>query len=306
MSIEDPPPNPVPDPGSILKTARTAAGLSVAQVARRLKLTVRLVRAIEANDRQRCPPAVYLRGYIRNYARLVGVDPEPLLESLLFDTAPEPVEEPPVSGWLGTRLQARTVTLLAAGFAGVALFLSLLVWFWPTDEDATPTAAGAAPSTSDTAPVSPGSTPASEQAWGDDVLVAGENGTVAAEEFAGEMLSGERDVADSTVGPTQIPGAATETGVAGELLRVRRITPSGDDELWLEFSEDCWVGVYNTQAVKLYEALLLRHQNLRLVGSGPFQVRLGYAPGVILEYNGEPIPLGPHTRNNVAALMVGQ
>ena len=49
-----------------------------------------------------------------------------------------------------------------------------------------------------------------------------------------------------------------------------------------------------------------RRQTLRLVGAGPFQIRLGYAPAVTLAYNGEPVPLAPHTRNTVALLVVGQ
>ena len=90
------------------------------------------------------------------------------------------------------------------------------------------------------------------------------------------------------------------------MLRVRRITPLGDDELWFEFTQDCWVEVFNTEGQALYENLLRRRQSLRLIGTGPFQIRLGYAPGAMLEYNGEPVRLGPHTRNNVASLVLGQ
>ena len=47
-------------------------------------------------------------------------------------------------------------------------------------------------------------------------------------------------------------------------------------------------------------------QTLELVGSSPFRILLGYAPGVRMAFNGDPVVLGPHTRNNVANLVLGQ
>jgi len=42
------------------------------------------------------------------------------------------------------------------------------------------------------------------------------------------------------------------------------------------------------------------------VGQAPFRVLLGYAPGVQMSFNGETVVLAPHTRNNVATLVLGQ
>ncbi|NOX52804.1 MAG: DUF4115 domain-containing protein [Gammaproteobacteria bacterium] len=47
-------------------------------------------------------------------------------------------------------------------------------------------------------------------------------------------------------------------------------------------------------------------QSVEFIGQGPFRVLLGYAPGAILQFNYETVALTPHTRNNVAKLVLGQ
>ena len=67
-------------PGPALQAAREAQQLSVPQVADRLKLSSAAVTALEANDWDRLPAPVFVRGYIRAYARLMALDGEALLE----------------------------------------------------------------------------------------------------------------------------------------------------------------------------------------------------------------------------------
>ena len=86
----------------------------------------------------------------------------------------------------------------------------------------------------------------------------------------------------------------------------RRITASGQDRLAFTFSDDCWVEVRDTAGRTLYSDLNRADSALTLVGQGPFRILLGYAPGVQLRFNGEAVPLAPHTRDNVATLVLGQ
>jgi cytoskeleton protein RodZ len=86
----------------------------------------------------------------------------------------------------------------------------------------------------------------------------------------------------------------------------RRLTESGDDELSFAFTEDCWVEVKNGLGRNLYSDLSRAGTSLALVGEGPFRILLGYAPGATLTFNGEQVALAPHTRNNVASLVLGQ
>ena len=72
-----------PLPGKILAQAREEKGLSVADVARSLRLSVRQIEAIDADDFDKLPGKTFLRGFIRNYAKLLQIDPEPLLQGRL-------------------------------------------------------------------------------------------------------------------------------------------------------------------------------------------------------------------------------
>src|SRR6267378_4462119 len=68
--------------GYALAQARTRAGLSVEQAAGRIRLQPRQLRAIENEDLRALPGPAYVNGFVRNYAREVGLDPGPLIEDL--------------------------------------------------------------------------------------------------------------------------------------------------------------------------------------------------------------------------------
>jgi cytoskeleton protein RodZ len=64
--------------GQRLRKAREAAGLSVADVATRLKMPSRVVESLEAEDWDRLGAPVFVRGQLRSYARLLGLATAPL------------------------------------------------------------------------------------------------------------------------------------------------------------------------------------------------------------------------------------
>ena len=73
--------------GLLLKQAREAAGLSLEDVSARLKMPVRVVQSLESEDWATLGAAVFVRGQLRSYARLLGVD----IESRLAQAAVAPV-----------------------------------------------------------------------------------------------------------------------------------------------------------------------------------------------------------------------
>jgi cytoskeleton protein RodZ len=71
--------------GESLTRAREARGLTVDDVSSATRIRAGLIRCIERDDYDACGGAVYARGHIRSIARVIGVDPEPLIEE--FDRA---------------------------------------------------------------------------------------------------------------------------------------------------------------------------------------------------------------------------
>jgi cytoskeletal protein RodZ len=77
--------------GPLLKERREQKGLSLADVSNSLKLRNSMVAAIESADWKILPHAVYVKGYLREYARYLGIYEE--IVSLLQEVKEEPIEE---------------------------------------------------------------------------------------------------------------------------------------------------------------------------------------------------------------------
>lgn len=114
------------------------------------------------------------------------------------------------------------------------------------------------------------------------------------------------DITEDIAASAPATALSAAVPLATPATRTRRLTPAGDNRLMLAFTKECWVEVKNLDGSSLYSNLSRAGTELQLIGSGPFRVLLGYAPGATLAYNGETVPLTAHTRNNVASLMVGQ
>jgi cytoskeleton protein RodZ len=71
-----------PSPGEQLRRAREAKGWAVDLVAERLRLHPDQIDALERDEHESFPALIFVSGYIRSYARLLDIDPDPLLASL--------------------------------------------------------------------------------------------------------------------------------------------------------------------------------------------------------------------------------
>ena len=94
--------------GETLARARHQAGLTVAQVSRQTRIRATIIREIEADDYSECGGDFYTRGHIRAIAKVVGADPEPLIQE--YDTL---VRAPGVAGTVSLQ-----ELLAASGRAG--------------------------------------------------------------------------------------------------------------------------------------------------------------------------------------------
>src|SRR5690554_2378879 len=66
--------------GDVLRSARLAANLTVAEVANKLNLTASAVESIESSQFERLPGITFARGYIRSYAKILGLNSDQLAQ----------------------------------------------------------------------------------------------------------------------------------------------------------------------------------------------------------------------------------
>jgi cytoskeleton protein RodZ len=122
--------------GAILRTEREARGLSVEEIAERVKYSVRQVEALEHDDAEHLPQGTFLRGFVRSYARVLGMDESKLLEVTHtqtehhFDVADVQAGGAPLPI---TGDASRRSRYLMLGALAVAILLAGFVWTHPED-----------------------------------------------------------------------------------------------------------------------------------------------------------------------------
>ena len=79
MVHEEPTRTEQPSPGALLRAGREKAGLSIEQVAEKLHLLNSVVSSLEKDCYDRIRGDTFVRGYMRNYARLLGIDSDEVI-----------------------------------------------------------------------------------------------------------------------------------------------------------------------------------------------------------------------------------
>lgn len=117
--------------GVTLREAREAQGMSVFDVAERIKFAPRQIEALEANDYANLPKATFLRGFVRSYARALQLDEATLIAALPAEAVPQAVvnERAQIDVAFPGKLALQRINLMwLAGALGVVLVLGLFVW----------------------------------------------------------------------------------------------------------------------------------------------------------------------------------
>ena len=117
-----------PGPGARLRQAREAANRGIGEISGALHLDPRVVEALEADSFDRLPPPTFVRGYLKGYARLLGLPPGPILE--VYDR--RGFGPPPLVPDVTEAPQAHTsdlaVRLVTYGIAAALVVLVVLWW----------------------------------------------------------------------------------------------------------------------------------------------------------------------------------
>jgi cytoskeleton protein RodZ len=114
-------------PGALLRTARVQRNLQIEQVAKELHLDARIVSAMESDDQSALPEPIFVQGYLRSYARLVGLPADEIVHRYDVQGRPGP---PPLSV-IGPRRKAPVLSLPSARLTRnviLALLAGILVW----------------------------------------------------------------------------------------------------------------------------------------------------------------------------------
>lgn len=330
-------------PGELLRAAREKSGLSMGDVATRLRMAVRQVEALEKADYTNLPSGTFLRGFVRNYAKVVHADPARAILLLEQTHSSAMVSKPAailvpnhdIKINIGSRELASPKTRIAIS-AGVLVLLACAAWYWwefirpnlaeggrakPVVEVAPAPSEGSnlliAPSALDTA----GKDAQVLQA-GDRVTQSGNTELVVqpiAQPNMQPMTQPTTAPSSSTggaSGPTALPAVTLKPAIVPPVVLPTQTPPSpsqtsaatprtaGTGTLGFTFSGDSWVEVTDSTGKTILSRRYKAGDVDEAAGRAPFSVVIGKAGATRMAYNGKEIDLTPHTKLAVARVTV--
>ena len=250
-------------PGDILRYEREQKGLTIELASRQSRIKRSVLVAIETGETGEIP-SVYLRGYIKNYARFLVVDSADLEDKIVHVKGAEPGVHT-VFTVKNTRGNAEKWLKASSYLAASALIATLA---WQFTHEAVRFSQG------DSQPASThlNASIASVETLGDRSELAGNS----AAEQAWAAISG--------VPETELAAAS----------RVHNLS--------ISTSADTWVEISDANGEQLELDLIRAGSSRQYNGQAPFDVMIGRASAVVLDLDGSAVDLGPYTRGNVARM----
>ncbi|MNZ78798.1 Cytoskeleton protein RodZ [compost metagenome] len=106
--------------------------------------------------------------------------------------------------------------------------------------------------------------------------------------------------------PAAVAPATPVAAVAAAEPAAPAEVPAGSAKVAIQFVADCWTQVTDGNGKVLFSAIKRKGDNLELTGKPPFSVRLGFARGAQVSYNGQAVDVAPFTSGETARLKLGQ
>lgn len=301
-----------------LRKHRLESGLSTEEVAQRLHLSTSVVETLEQGDVPDHVHDTFARGYLRNYAKLLGVDAEPIIASV-FEAQAEEVEQAEVEAAAesvqaspqepcnteanGYQPQRQSVKQRPI-YLGVGLAASVMVAVGVWMQEEAPSAQKQALAITQVEVETPKGKIIShldEQTVMLDTLSQADNTAAVVE---GPMAAGPM-AAVVSYSSDAVEQTSESVLVEGDNDVVVETADGGTAELSFAFSDDCWIQIVDGNQAIIFSSVAKKDQALQLSGQPPFTVTLGYAPGVSVSYNGEPVPIKVRQNRHVAKLVLG-
>jgi cytoskeleton protein RodZ len=245
--------------GAWLRAQREARGVSLAEIADASKISLRHLEALERDRFDALPAPVFVRGFLREYGRIVGLDVDEVVNVyLLAAEAARPAQEPRREGaaQAASRRRPRALAqgLVAAGLIAVVLGAAAGVAYWLNRPKPAPSPAAA--------------------------------GEVAADAPAAALRAPAEAPVPAEPAPPAAPWLAEPTVAEPEASPG---TPAAM-RVVLEFQQDCWVEVV-VDGRRRESELKAGGETWAIEAGDSVVLTLGNAPAVRVEVDGRPVEL---------------
>ncbi|MBR7199253.1 RodZ family helix-turn-helix domain-containing protein [Pseudomonas sp. 14A] len=325
------------NPGETLRQARESNGWSLAEVALKLNLTVTSLSNLEAGAFDKLPGHTFARGYIRAYAKLLGMDQTVLVQQFDQSTGTDSqgsnvhalgrIEEP-------VRV-SHTILRIVSLLLLIAVIGGGFVWWQDQTSQRTRDLTSLAPEhvevegadgTTQIHPIDePEDQAVAENQADNSTSLALPQSETSAESTGAESAAPATEptapaVAPSAPAPTpapvvaapatpapNVPATPAPTAPVAQAPSAEATAPvAGEGQVQLQFTGDCWAQVTDGRGKVIFSGLKHKGDSVSVSGKPPLAVRLGVARAAQVSYNGQPVDIAPFTSGETARLKLGQ
>ncbi|MFJ4494936.1 RodZ domain-containing protein [Pseudomonas atacamensis] len=325
------------NPGETLRQARESNGWSLAEVALKLNLTVTSLSNLEAGAFDKLPGHTFARGYIRAYAKLLGMDQTVLVQQFDQSTGTDSqgsnvhalgrIEEP-------VRV-SHTILRIVSLLLLIAVIGGGFVWWQDQTSQRTRDLTSLAPEhvevegadgTTQIHPIDePEDQAVAENQADNSTSLALPQSETSAESTGAESAAPATEPAAPAVAPSapaqtpapvvaapatpapNVPAAPAPTAPVAQAPSAEAAAPvAGEGQVQLQFTGDCWAQVTDGRGKVIFSGLKHKGDSVNVSGKPPLAVRLGVARAAQVSYNGQPVDIAPFTSGETARLKLGQ
>nr|WP_314563928.1 helix-turn-helix domain-containing protein [uncultured Pseudomonas sp.] len=308
------------NPGEILRQKRLALGWSQAQVAQNLNLSERIIEQLESGNYQQMPGHTFARGYTKAYGKLLGLDQVELVRT--FD------------GYTGTDAKGSTVHSLGrldepvrlsrnvlrfVSFILVVLIIAMGLFWWQERSRQASSASAVsmehvevegADGKTEIHPIDEPEEQPPATAQQPATTVPSPVGTPMPDANAVAAMtapSAAPTPAPVTGSTTPAPTAPTAAAPAAPASAPAAAPVAGNDSLNIRFTASCWTQVSDGTGKILFSGVKKGGESLDYASiKAPVNIRLGFARGAQISYNGQVVDLAPYTKGETARIKLGQ
>ena len=283
--------------GKILHEERKKIGLSIDEVATKLNLEPKLIELLEKDEYEKFKFATYLKGYLRSYARFLNIDGDKVV-NLYKEKNPEkkPNIVPDVKPKIQKNTNDKSVKLFSY-IIGLSIALSILIWYQKNfliqQNKKTIENVNTLPNIKN-------------KINGVDISY---KIITHSDYWQWPINEGYKENNDSN-DLESVKDKETQNVIKEEQASIKEIVNAtentgyeiqeGGDTVVLDLTGDSWVEIYDRNGNRLFLDLARGGKNYIINGNSPFDILLGAAKGVSVEFNGESINTGPYIKYGIA------
>lgn len=267
------------DFGSVLKKAREKRGMSANDVAEDLLISVDIIKAIDNSQADALPALTFTQGYIRSYARLLGLSADDIITEYVLMAPNSKQVLTPHSVLPAQKSSADSfMKFISFSFIVIAIIV-LVVWLYKTDFQNYSKISDEIAAFN-----TPKNTQSQQQLSAEEtevVIINEAQDSLDVNDAVVEAKSLELDVQSAAL-------IEAEVEVEVEVKSVTESTPinaMAEDEMILSALGESWCEIQDSTGKRMFYQLLNRGQEVKLLGVAPFTVFLGNAPKVRVEVN---------------------